>query len=238
MTEDTEYQAPTTAQIIDAVRAKHNDICISTVYDDLGRIVGVHFDDMDIYHIVDYPSREGQPARRRYETMVGACDSLNGIYRGHDYLDASFTRRDCPPQDDFIVTADSRDDFVAVSGEHGAAHYDEVIAPALAANAPDVAPRSPWQIRQAQIVEALEAFAAHHPEYADTVAGLHWMGFEDGIDTYHNFSGGRLAATFERSSGIVRGPTWDPRTHESTPWGEGPYLVLSNYQPARPAAES
>lgn len=229
-----------TQDVIDSVRAIHNDICISTVSCELGRVIGIHITLDDYCHIVAYPEKNGHGERIVYETMVGACDSLNGLYRGHDYLDSHFTRSGCPPRDEFAVTATTRDQMIAYAShggipeemiEQAKSYYDEVVAPAVAANAPDVAPRSPWQLKKANATEAKAAFAAAHPQYADAIAALHWNGNEDGIDTYLNFSHGRLVCTFGRNTGLVQGPAYDRQTGQPAGTSQNVDDVMWPYVP-------
>lgn len=95
------------------VRKMFNEICI--VHDhQLGRVVGIHQDAMDIYYIVrvkrgDIPFGRELPegGREYYASGAGHCSTLKGHER-YEQLENMFTLNGCPPAKDFTISIDSR----------------------------------------------------------------------------------------------------------------------------------
>lgn len=244
-----EIKFPTCAGYVEETRRMHNHICISGSTDLPCRLLGIHFDESDVYYVVGYPAKGDEEASITCESMVGYCESMKGVMQVHDNLDEAFTRRDCPPRAEFTVTADTReefgraatlyledDDLPEIKAERLAdalAHYDRDIAPLLAANAPGIAPPSPWQANRAATDEAVALLDAAHPGYAPAIAQLHWDGVVEGVDTYRNFPGhGKVVATFDRASGTLQGPDWDRSNGKPIPeWTTDPVRVLGQFMP-------
>lgn len=188
----------TTQQFIDEVRTLHNHICILGC-SSLGRVVGVHFDDTDVFYRVRKMSHAGQPPVDRYESLVGGAESLKGLTRGYDHMDSVFAMNGAPPTGVFTVSADARDTFATIHGEEGLAHYDEDIAPALTS---DASPAT-------EEAEEKAAFAALHAAFPEkrhevAISRSMWMGAEDGVDTFkHAWT--RRNVAFDRRTGVVTG---------------------------------
>lgn len=131
--------------LIETARSKHNHICISTISLGLGRIIGIHFDISDAYWIVAYP-KNSPKENIVYETMVGDCISIKDHIDKHDLISQFFELQGSPPTKEFIISADTREEFEraarnSVEGELTEEYvsnilkgYDECIAPIITEN--------------------------------------------------------------------------------------------------------
>lgn len=145
MSEDNQNKMPTLQDHIEELSAMHNHIVLSSMSMKLGRLIGMHIDQMDTYYVVSYPSLDAKDAHIQYESMVGGCFSLKETFPDYDWLSDQMEWQGAKATETFQLSADTREQFreMAVggkdhplaieSGEAAVKEYDEVIAPALKA---------------------------------------------------------------------------------------------------------
>ena len=142
MNEGKEFEAPTLRSIIERESRNHNRLCLSDITSKVGRLIGVHIDEMDLYYIMAYPEDGSEKAHVSLETMVGGYFLLEENLQSR-WSCEQFEQKGSPRTNVFKVSADTREQFrematggkddpiAAARGEDAVKDYDENVVPLL-----------------------------------------------------------------------------------------------------------